>query len=234
MREIILPFGIYQDWHSWILSTIFLFYKVYTSTLDMFLRWILICVWYGHSLEGSAPFLRVLFFFDVYEFLGGGSEVVREYFQSLLRNMASLSCPISLGISALISGYSIVLPLVWRRYFLCFLLVPKFPMMKGAKNSQRDWFALSWGIFSVPSSSHDSKGLDGLLDRPQSLTIFLTVLQNSLKYCSVTASNVPVSLHLSFCFHSLVVNKVLVGCLLSLRWAFWFSRLFSCSVSSRR
>ena len=36
------------------------FYKVYYNTLDIFLRWILIRVWSGHSLEGSAPFLRVL------------------------------------------------------------------------------------------------------------------------------------------------------------------------------
>ena len=40
-------------WISWNLIIIILFYKVYSNTLDICLRWLLIRVLSGHSLEGS-------------------------------------------------------------------------------------------------------------------------------------------------------------------------------------
>ena len=52
-------------------SSHYYFYKVYLNTLDICLRWILSYVWYGRYLEGSALFLRVLFFFDVSNVFGG-------------------------------------------------------------------------------------------------------------------------------------------------------------------
>ena len=39
------------------------------------------------SLEGSAPILRVFFYFDVSDFFRRGSEVVSEFSQSLLRKL---------------------------------------------------------------------------------------------------------------------------------------------------
>ena len=55
------------------------FYKVYLITLDIFFRWILSHVWYGHLIEESAPILRVLFSFDVSYIFGGVSKVVSEF-----------------------------------------------------------------------------------------------------------------------------------------------------------
>ena len=101
-----------QDWHGRLLPIIVLFYKVYINTLDICLHWLFSRVRSGQSLEGSAPFLRFFFFFGVSDVFGGGSEVVRESFQSLPRELAYLYRPISLGISTLVSGSLSVLPLV--------------------------------------------------------------------------------------------------------------------------
>ena len=77
--RLLLLFVSCQDWHVWLLPVTMLFYRVYFNTLDIFLGWILSHVRSGQSLEGSALFLRVLFFWvsDVFE---GGSEVVSESF----------------------------------------------------------------------------------------------------------------------------------------------------------
>ena len=111
-RWMLLPFFFCQDWHGRLLPIIVLFYKVYINTLDICLHWLFSRVRSGQSLEGSAPFLRFFFFFGVSDVFGGGSEVVRESFQSLPRELAYLYRPISLGISTLVSGSLSVLPLV--------------------------------------------------------------------------------------------------------------------------
>ena len=76
-RRLLLPFGYWQYWHGWILPNI-CFYKVYLNTLDSCLHWLLSHLQSGKSIEGSAPFLRVLLFFDVSNIFRGGFEVVRE------------------------------------------------------------------------------------------------------------------------------------------------------------
>ena len=117
-RWMLLPFFSFQDWHGRLLPIIVFFYKVYLNTLDICLILLLSRVQSGKLLEGSAPFLRVLFFFDVSDVFEGVSEVVRKYFQLLPRKMDYLFCPISLRVSALVAGSLSVLPLVWWCLFL--------------------------------------------------------------------------------------------------------------------
>ena len=57
-------------------STHWIFYTVHSNTLGICLRWILGCVWSGQSIEGSAPFLRILWFLNVSDVFWGGSKVV--------------------------------------------------------------------------------------------------------------------------------------------------------------
>ena len=63
-------------WNVWNLPIFF--YKVF-HTLEICLRWILSRVQSLHSLEGSALFLRVLFFLNVSNSIGGGSKVVGNF-----------------------------------------------------------------------------------------------------------------------------------------------------------
>ena len=51
-------------------------------------------------------------------FFGGVSEVVSEFDPYLLRELASLFCPISTRTSAISAGSLSVLPLVWQCLFL--------------------------------------------------------------------------------------------------------------------
>ena len=56
-------------YHCWISAHwVFSFNMVYSNTLDICLRWILSRDRSGNSLEGSAPFLRVLLIFSVQRF----------------------------------------------------------------------------------------------------------------------------------------------------------------------
>ena len=94
------------------------------SHLGYFLRWILSRVQYGQSLKVSAPFLRVLLFFDFSDVFEGYFGVVREYFQSLPHEIDYLSRLIYSGISDLVYGSLSVLPLVCRSFFLGALACP--------------------------------------------------------------------------------------------------------------
>ena len=54
------PYVSCYDWHGHLLQIIVLFYMVYLITLKICLHWLSSRVRYGHSLEGSAPFLMIL------------------------------------------------------------------------------------------------------------------------------------------------------------------------------
>ena len=127
----LLPFVSCQYWNVRFLPIIVLFYKVYLKNLDICLQWIISRFWSKKLLEGSSPFLRVLFFFNVSNVFGGGFEVVRESLQSLPHDMYSLYRLISLGISDLVDRSSSVLPIIWRRFFLMTLDFPQLLRMKG-------------------------------------------------------------------------------------------------------
>ena len=68
------------------------FYKMYSNTLYIFLRWILIHVWSGQYLEGSALFLRAILFLNVSDVFGGGSKFSGQFFNR--SNAIWLVCPI--------------------------------------------------------------------------------------------------------------------------------------------
>ena len=166
----------------------FIFTRCVPTHLDICLLWILSRVWYGHLLEGSTPFLRVLLSFNVSDIFGGGSEVFRKFSQSILRELAFLFPLISSGISALAYGYSIVLPLVRKRFFLGALDHPKilpdfwgFPkfLAKLLRNcDQRTSKFDYWLLFFL---SQDEEYLFRLI--PFSLTGFLVFFEEEkIKY----------------------------------------------------
>ena len=146
-------------------------YKVYLNTLDIFLLWIIIRVRCGQSLEGSAPLLRVLIFFYVSDdFFGGVYEVVREYFQLIPRELASLSCPIYLGISALVAGASNGLLIVWWRFFLRALSFPSVSYYeRGSKilGGNASLHLRESSPCPLFSSTHDREGQNRLLVVPK-------------------------------------------------------------------
>ena len=84
------------------------FYKVYSNILGICLHCIISRVRSGNLPEGSALFLRILFFLNFSAIFRGGYEVVSESFQSFPRNLSSLSRMLSLGISTLVSESSTV------------------------------------------------------------------------------------------------------------------------------
>ena len=105
------------------------------------------------------------FIFLCLQFFRGGSEVVRVYFLLLPRKMASLSRPISSGISALVTGSSSVLPLVWRRLFLRDISCPSVPYderrskILGGNSVLYLGGSSPWLLFP---SSYCGEGLNGL------------------------------------------------------------------------
>ena len=155
-RRILLPFVSWQYWHGRLMPIFF--YKVYLNTLDICLPWLLSHVRSRRLIEGSAPFLRVFFFFGVSIVLGGGSGVVMEYFQSLPRKLAYLSRPISLGVSDLVYGSLSDLPLVWWRFFMGDLDFPSVPYDEINSKILRGTDSLRIGESSpclLSPSSHD-------------------------------------------------------------------------------
>ena len=108
-----------------------------------------------------------------------GAPKLSAIFQSFPRDLACLSCPISLGISDLVSRSSTFWSLVWWRFFGIFL-VPQFLVMRvTSKFSARPDLLLqatSQKVYSLIffSLSHDEEGFDGLL--PFSLTEILVYL----------------------------------------------------------
>ena len=112
--------------------------------------------------------------------------------------------------------------------FWWILLVPQFPMMKG------DLKFLEGLLCSVSRSLIPDFFPPRIITKKVStgfrysimFPILLGFLWSSWKDCSATASNVPVSPHLSLCFTGLMTDKVSMGCLLYLWWDFWFSRLY--------
>ena len=128
------------------------FYKVYSNTLDICLRWILIRVQSGNTLEVSAPFSMVICFLNISDVFGVGSKVFDKFLQSFPRDLDCLSRLFSLGVSTIVARSSTAWPIIWRRSFWGILLVPQFPMMTGDTFFWRHWFILSWSIFSLPYS----------------------------------------------------------------------------------
>ena len=105
-------------WHGWHLPIYFYFYKGvsqhlrYLLSLDYQMCPIWTVTWGIHSVIGGP------FSFNVFDIFGEGSEVVSKYSQLLLRKLTFIFRQISVGISALVVGSSIFLPLIWRCFFL--------------------------------------------------------------------------------------------------------------------
>ena len=122
-------------------------------TLDICLRWILRCVWSGNSLEGLAPFLRVLLLLNVSDLFGRSSKSFGEFFWLLLYDLGCRSCLISSGFSASVDG----LPISDQLYggiILGSWLYQIFPILFGGLQSYwKDWFSLQVmyrKLFSLP------------------------------------------------------------------------------------
>ena len=96
-------------------------------------------------LEGSDPFLRFsLFLLNVSDVFGEGSEVFGN-FQFFPCKMADLSYPISLGVSAIVSG-SDIYPLICRRSLWDLRLLFYLIFWGGLQSSHNDCFALVSGV----------------------------------------------------------------------------------------
>ena len=116
-----------------------------------------------------------LFFSDVFV---GGSEVVGKCFWYFPHELDCLSCPIFMGVYAIVTGSLTIWPLVWSS--LCgVLLVPLFLLMTGAPNLlSRTALRLQSVHQEVTpclpfSLSHDRESLDGLS----------SILSNGTHFC---------------------------------------------------
>ena len=127
------------------------FYKLYYNILDFWLCWLLSHFRYGQTLEGSAPFLRFLWFLNVsdgfLEWVLKLSEILSNsshtswlvctvwfpWVSPLLLPVFLLSERLSGGV--LFGGYFLSLSYLW---------------WQGLRNFRRDWFAPSQGILSLP------------------------------------------------------------------------------------
>ena len=152
VRRILLPYVYtclleYMTYNDWVVYT----YKVYSNTLDICLVWIRICIWYGHSFEGSVPILRVLSSLNVSDVFRGGFKLVRPFFlifpaqaglsvpSNLIRGLQS--CPqvfdhLTTRLEALLWDLAFYLSYVWRQ---------------GLRKFWKDYFAPSQEICSLPS-----------------------------------------------------------------------------------
>ena len=138
------------------------FNKVYLKTLDIFLTWILIRVWYGKFLEGSSPLLSVLLRINVSNVFKGGSKVVSNYFQLFLCDLDCLYHPIYWGISYLVASYLAIWLLVWWRLFLVDISCTSVPYDdRGSK------ILGGTAPLRIRGSSNE-EGLNKILDRPKS------------------------------------------------------------------
>ena len=111
VRRILLPYVYtclleYMTYNDWVVYT----YKVYSNTLDICLVWIRICIWYGHSFEGSVPILRVLSSLNVSDVFRGGFKLVRPFFWSFLHTLDCLSLPILSGVYNIVPRSSTIWP----------------------------------------------------------------------------------------------------------------------------
>ena len=76
VRRLLLPY-VYTRLLARLASSHWFFsFKVYSNNLDICLRWILSWARSGKPLEGSTPFLRVLWLLNVSDVFGVGSKVV--------------------------------------------------------------------------------------------------------------------------------------------------------------
>ena len=160
-------------------------YKV-LHTLYICLRWLLSHVWSVHSLEGSAMFLRVLWFLNVSDVFGGGSKVVVKFYQSFPHGMACISRPISSGVFAIVTRSLAIWLLFWWHFFLA-LDCPKVPNFIGGstKLSERlirdcEKFPRKYASSIIFTLYRNGEGFDGML--PFSPKVFL-VWPSFLVFC---------------------------------------------------
>ena len=155
---------------------------MYLNNLDIYFSWLFSCVQSGHSLEGSAPFLRVFFFFNITNVL----KRVPKWSVNLLIVLSTfyergiLSCwrtcrclrtiwfmSFTSGLlrgSALLSPASDHLAARLAVLFLGVLLVLKSPVMTGVLYFWRDCIYPSHGIFYLQYLYRDGEGLNRQLD----------------------------------------------------------------------
>ena len=175
-----------------------------------------------------------IFWLCLQRFLKGGSRGFSKLVGCIRASWICLSLPISLGVIRSVFSASDHLTARLAVLYLGGLACPSVhSWWQGLRNYRMYCLSPDWGILYLTSLYHGGEGLDGLIGHTQRFSIFLGVIQSSCKDCSVTASDVPRSLRLSFRFPHLMMEKDLMRCPL-LSGGVFLRPISSCSVRRRR
>ena len=97
------------------------------------------------NIEDSTLFLRVSLYILFVRRFRRRIQIRRRIFWPFLCKLPSLSCPISLWVSTLVTGFLIISPLVWQSLF-GILLVPRLPVWQVIQSSWKYCFATASNV----------------------------------------------------------------------------------------